>query len=130
AVVFAISGYRQGFLVGVLSLTGFLVGGGLGLWVAPKLISGNSRGVTQAVVAVGLVIGLAALGQILMTIFATKARAAVTWRGARIADAIGGAFVSVIGLLIGAWLIASLVVQLGANGLTTQIRDSRVLTAI
>ena len=38
-LVFAITGWRRGFLYGLLSLAGFLVGGAVGLWLAPKLVA-------------------------------------------------------------------------------------------
>ncbi|NED85293.1 CvpA family protein, partial [Streptomyces sp. SID11233] len=37
AVWFAIVGYRQGFVVGILSVIGFLGGGLLAVWVLPVL---------------------------------------------------------------------------------------------
>ena len=39
AVSFAFSGYRQGFVAGVLAFTGFLIGGVAGLLLAPRVVS-------------------------------------------------------------------------------------------
>ena len=39
ALSFAFSGYRQGFVVGVLAFAGFLAGGVVGLLLAPRLVS-------------------------------------------------------------------------------------------
>ncbi|MET0740800.1 MAG: MarP family serine protease [Candidatus Nanopelagicales bacterium] len=128
---FAVSGYRQGFVVGVLSLTGFLVGGAVGLWLAPELLGQTDGGLGTALLALGIVLGLAIGGQILATMAGTRLRGSVTSRVARTADAAGGALVSVCGLLLGAWLIASLAVQVDATGgLSSRIRDSKVLTTV
>ena len=44
ALSFAFSGYRQGFVVGVLAFAGFLAGGVVGLLVAPRLVSALRAG--------------------------------------------------------------------------------------
>ena len=88
-------------------------------------------GVGTALLALGIVLGLAIGGQILATMAGTRLRGSVTSRFGRAADAAGGALVSVCGLLLGAWLIASLVVQVDATGgLSSRIRDSKVLTTV
>jgi len=64
-VVFAVNGYRQGFLVGLLSFIGFFGGALLGLQVGPLIadhLNGDSTRVIVSLAAVfGLGAGLAAL---------------------------------------------------------------------
>jgi hypothetical protein len=56
ALSFAWSGYRQGFVVGVLAFTGFIGGGIGGLVVAPSLVAGLDQGLGQSVLAIAIVL--------------------------------------------------------------------------
>src|SRR4029079_13397860 len=66
-LVFAISGYRRGFVVSVLSLVGFVSGGALGMWLLPELLRRwdalDNSAVGRTMVLVFGVFFLAALGQ-------------------------------------------------------------------
>src|SRR6202008_3456608 len=58
-VVFAISGYRQGFVIGVLSFFGFFGGALIGLQVGPLLAEQFSDNSVRGVVALVSLFGLA-----------------------------------------------------------------------
>jgi Ni,Fe-hydrogenase III small subunit len=64
-LIFAISGYRQGFLIGVLSFAGFFVGALLGLQLGPLVADRFTTPTLRIVVALIAVFGLAILGQAL-----------------------------------------------------------------
>ncbi len=69
ALAFAVSGYRQGFVVGVLSFVGFLGGGVLGAQVAPSVAESQFFSqFPRAVVGLGVVFLLASVGQVLATL--------------------------------------------------------------
>ena len=51
AVSFALSGYRQGFVVGVLAFAGFIGGGIIGTVLAPALVQGLNAGLGQSLLA-------------------------------------------------------------------------------
>src|SRR5512138_1232747 len=93
-VMFAISGYRQGFVVGVLSFVGFLGGGVIGAHFAPSLHSALGLTMNSALFGVLVVFVSASLGQLAATAVGTALRRRLTWRSARTADAAGGAVVS------------------------------------
>ncbi|WP_235608273.1 CvpA family protein, partial [Frankia casuarinae] len=108
-VLFAISGYRQGFLVGALSFVGFLGGGVLGAKVAKpfaELIGQESHG---AMVGLLAVLGLALVGQVAGTAIGVASRDRVTWRPGRAVDAAAGAVLSGLSVLLVAWLLATAV---------------------
>ncbi|MGO4428792.1 CvpA family protein, partial [Streptomyces sp. MCAF7] len=67
AVWFAVVGYRQGFVVGVLSVIGFIGGGLAAVYLLPVIWDGTtdqaSPGTFGAVMAVVLVIVFASVGQ-------------------------------------------------------------------
>jgi S1-C subfamily serine protease len=127
-VVFAISGYRQGMLVGVLSFIGFLGGGAVGALVAPHVatVTGGSR--AQALVAVAVVFAVATIGQLLTTLVGTALRNRLHWRPARLVDSAAGAVVSVVSVLLVAWLVGTAVARTSTfPGLSRQVRHSLVL---
>ena len=129
--VFAVSGYRQGFLVGVLSLVGFLGGGLLGARVAPELASvGPFDRVPTAVLGVVAVLVLALVGQLLATTVGGRLRARLTWRPARLLDALAGTAVSVTGLLLVAWLVGTAVASSPYPLLSSQVRRSEVIARV
>ena len=102
AVWFAVVGYRQGFVVGILSVTGFLGGGLVAVYLLPVALgpahrTGRRLGTIGAVVAVAIVIVCASVGQAFTTHLGNKLRRYITWSPARALDATGGALVNVAG---------------------------------
>ena len=63
---FAVAGYRQGFIIGVLSLLGFVAGIALGAYVAPGISrSLATRTSWQAFLAILVVFVLAIIGMLI-----------------------------------------------------------------
>lgn len=130
-LLFAITGYRQGFIVGVFSFAGFIGGGILAALTAPDLIQGwlEDPG-QQALLAIAVVFLAAALGQFLSSYLGTLVRNQVTWDSARVLDAIGGAVVSGLSVLLVAWFIGSTVANSALPMVAQQVKDSRVLQSM
>lgn len=130
-LLFAITGYRQGFIVGVFSFAGFIGGGILAALTAPDLIQGwlEDPG-QQALLAIAVVFLAAALGQFLSSYLGTLVRNQVTWDSARVLDAIGGALVSGLSVLLVAWFIGSTVANSALPTVAQQVKDSRVLQSV
>lgn len=130
ALSFGWSGYRQGFVVGVLAFTGF-IGGGVGaLLLVPSLVSGLEPGLGQSVLAVAAVLLAATVGQVLLAWLGSLVRDRLTWRPARVIDASLGALVSVLAMLLVAWFLASALRPGPVPTLSRQIVDSRVITTV
>ena len=130
-VLFALSGYRQGFVVGALSFVGFLGGGLLGAQVAPEVAALDPlASFPRAVVGLGVVFAAATLGQVLATLLAAAVRRRLVWRPARQLDALGGAVVSVVSLLLVAWLVGRAVASSPYPELASQVRRSVVITTV
>src|ERR1043165_375342 len=90
-ILFAFSGYRQGFVVGILSFIGFFGGAIIGLQVGPALARlVNSDGL-KLVVSLVTIFGLAVLGQALAGWAGGRLRRGIRSRNAQVADDIGGA---------------------------------------
>ena len=130
-LLFAVSGYRQGFVVGALSFVGFLGGGVLGAQVAPALArTGPLARFPQALVGLVVVFVLASLGQLLATTLGGVLRNRLVWRPARVVDAVAGAGVSVVSVLLVAWLVGTAVAGSRFTLLSSQVRRSEVLHAV
>lgn len=131
AVLFAVSGYRQGFVVGVLSFFGFLGGGVLGATIAPTLLrTGPLADLSRTPVAIGIVFLLASLGQVLASVAGAWVRKHLVWRPARVVDAVAGSVISVVSLLLVAWLVGTAVASSPFTGLASQVRRSQVLAVV
>ncbi|HET9381223.1 MAG TPA: MarP family serine protease [Streptomyces sp.] len=134
AVWFAIVGYRQGFVVGILSVIGFVGGGLVAVYTLPVLwdvLTDNSEvGTTAAVVAVVVVIVCASVGQALTTHLGNKLRRYITWSPARALDATGGALVNVVAMLLVAWLIGSALAGTTLPTVGKEVRNSKVLLGV
>ncbi|SDK44909.1 MarP family serine protease [Streptomyces indicus] len=133
AVWFAIVGYRQGFVVGILSVLGFLGGGLVALYVLPviwKQFTEEQAGTTAVVVWVVVVIVCASVGQAFTTHLGNKLRRYITWSPARALDATGGAVVNVAALLLVSWLIGSLLAGTTMPTVGKEVRNSKILNGI
>ncbi|WP_329280246.1 MarP family serine protease [Streptomyces sp. NBC_00691] len=134
AVWFAIIGYRQGFVVGILSVIGFLGGGLVAVLLLPILwdqLTDNSEvSTTATVVFVMVVIVCASVGQAFTTHLGNKLRRHITWSPARALDATGGALVNVVAMLLVAWLIGSGLARTTMPTLGKEVRNSKVLLGV
>ncbi|MFC8436075.1 MarP family serine protease [Streptomyces sp. NPDC057253] len=134
AVWFAIVGYRQGFVVGILSVIGFLGGGLVAVYTLPVIwdaVTDHAEvGTVAAVVGVVVVIVCASVGQALTTHMGNKLRRYITWSPARALDATGGALVNVLAMLLVAWLIGATLAQTTMPTVGKEVRGSKVLLGV
>ncbi|MEV8018858.1 MarP family serine protease [Streptomyces sp. NPDC086554] len=135
AVWFAVVGYRQGFVVGILSVIGFLGGGLVAVYLLPIIWGAltddkQAVGTTAAVVAVVIVIVCASIGQAFTTHLGNKLRRYITWQPARALDATGGALVNVVAMLLVAWLIGSALAGTTLPTLGKEVRNSKILLGV
>jgi S1-C subfamily serine protease len=128
AVAFAVSGYRQGFIVGSLSFIGFVGGAVLGAQFGPAISRAIVGGQTQQdVVAVVLLISAAIIGQFVASSIGAYVRQAMTSPSSTILDSIGGSAVSVLSMLLIAWAIGSVLTASSFQGVVKQVDNSVVL---
>ena len=131
AAAFAVSGYRQGFVIGALSFAGFLGGAVAGAVFAPgisrALVGGQSR---QDLVAVVVLVLFAIVGQFAASAIGTALRSHMTWRAATFVDSVGGGAVSVLSVLLIAWVIGSVLAGSPFTGVVNQVNDSAVLRTV
>jgi S1-C subfamily serine protease len=128
---FAVAGYRQGFIIGVLSLAGFVVGVSIGAVIAPSVSRALAKSVPwQAFIAILVVFGMAVLCMLLASGIGVAVRSRLTGRPATIADSLGGAAVNVVAVVIVAWLIGSFVLNAPFPVIASQVNRSAVLRTV
>ncbi len=129
-LVFAISGYRQGFVIGALSFGGFFSGVLIGLQVGPLIANQFADSGARLVVSLVTIFALAVLGQTLAGWLGTHLRRQISSKPLQRLDDAGGAVVSLVAVLLVASLIA---VPLGSTpfpDLNRQVRESAILGGV
>ncbi|QFY05615.1 MarP family serine protease [Nonomuraea phyllanthi] len=130
-IAFGVSGYRQGFIIGVMSFVGFVGGAVLGVFIAPPIAKAVVSGDTpQALLAIVIVFLAATIGQFASSTLGAVVRSHVTWEPAKVADAVGGTFSSALSVLVIAWVIGSLIVSTAFTPLVDQVKNSALLTTV
>lgn len=129
-LIFAISGYRQGFVVGALSFGGFFSGALIGLQVGPLIAEQFTDAAMRIVASLIAVFALAVLGQTLAGWFGTRLRRAITHPHGQRLDDVGGALVSVLAVLLVAWLVAVPLSSSSLPWLNREVRSSALLTGV
>src|SRR5215218_4789863 len=131
ALLFALSGFRQGLLVSATSILGFLGGAVLGAQLSGPVadrIDGSS--VTRVFAALVVVLAGALLGQILAGAAGRALRSRVTWEPAKMVDSVAGAVVSAASVLLVAWMVASPLASSPFPQVASQVRQSALVQAV
>ena len=132
AAAFAVAGYRQGFIIGVLSFVGFTGGAVLGIYLAPGIamtLTGKQN--LQAVLAIVGVFAAAVIGMLVTSALGVLIRSHIRGGPSTLLDSIGGAAVNVVAILVLAWLIGSLVAYAPPfPAFARQVNDSVLLRTV
>ena len=131
AAAFAVAGYRQGFIIGVLSFAGFVGGVALGAVFAPRIAKALATSLNvQAFLAILIVFIVAMIGMLVTSGIGVALRSRLRWRPATILDSIGGAAVNVAAVLLVAWMIGSFVAYSPFLGIAREVNNSVVLRSV
>jgi S1-C subfamily serine protease len=129
-LAYALSGYWQGFITGAFATAGLLLGGLAGIWLAPLLLGDASPSIWVSLGALFVVLVMASIGQAALQFAGTKIRSKLTWQPIRAVDAVGGAALSVVAVLVVAWMLGVAISGSRIPGISPQVRDSKVLIAV
>ncbi len=129
-LAYALSGYWQGFVTGAFATVGLLLGGLLGIWLAPRALGDAEPSLWVSLGALFIVILSATLGQALLQFAGAKVRDQITWQPARAVDAVGGAALSAFAVLLVAWALGVAVSGTRIGAITPQVRNSAVLAKV
>lgn len=127
---YALSGYWQGFVTGAFATAGLLLGGLFGVWLAPVALGDATPSLMVSLGALFIVILAASLGQALLQFAGAKVRDKITWRPIRALDAVGGAALSAVAVLIVAWALGVAISGSRIDGVTPLVRNSVVLAKV
>jgi S1-C subfamily serine protease len=130
AVAYAVGGYRNGAVVGLFSLAGFLGGAVAGAQLGRPLGSAIAHGQGQVVVALLTVLVVALVGQLAMVFVARLLRSHITWRSAQAVDSGIGALLGVVSVLLVAWMVAVPLASSPYPTLASQARHSSIVSKV
>lgn len=126
-LAYALSGYWQGFISGAFATAGLILGGLLGIWLAPMLLGSLSPSIGVSLLAVFVVLLCASFGQAILQYAGGKAREKITWQPVRAIDAVGGAALSVVAVLVVTWMLGVGISGSRIPGVGPMVRNSAVL---
>lgn len=126
-LAYAVSGYWQGFISGAFATVGLIAGGLLGIYVAPLVLGRLQPSVGVSILAVFVVLICATFGQALFQYAGGMARDAITWQPIRAVDAVGGAALSVVAVLVVSWMLGVAISGSRIPGFGLLVRNSAVL---
>ena len=126
-LAYAVSGYWQGFISGAFATAGLLLGGVLGVWLAPVLLGDAAPGLWVSLGALFIVLVCASFGQAILQYAGARIRDRITWQPVRALDAVGGAALSVAAVLVVAWALGVAVSGASLPGVSNEVRSSKVL---
>ncbi len=132
AAAFAVAGYRQGFIIGVMSFAGFAAGAIVGAYLAPNVVTllAKSQHV-QAVLAIAGVFAAAVIGMLAASALGVALRSKLHSGPTTVLDSLGGAAVNVVAIVLLAWLLGTLVAYAPPfPALASQVNNSIVLRGV
>jgi S1-C subfamily serine protease len=126
-LAYALSGYWQGFITGAFATAGLLLGGLFGIWLAPVALGDANPSLMVSLGALFIVILSASLGQATLQFAGSRIRDRITWQPVRALDAVGGAMLSALAVLLVAWALGVAISGSRIGGVTPLVRGSAVL---
>jgi S1-C subfamily serine protease len=129
-LAYAVSGYWQGFIAGAFATAGLLLGGMLGIWLAPQLLGNAEPALWVSLGALFVVLICASFGQAVLQYAGAKIRSRITWQPARALDAVGGAALSMAAVLVVAWALGVAVSGAKLPWASSEVRGSVVLDRV
>jgi S1-C subfamily serine protease len=130
ALIAAVSGWRHGMAVALLSFVGVLTGAVLGVRLAPLLAAGVEAPTTRVIVSIVVVVLLVALGETTGVFFGRRIRDRITGQRSLQVDSTLGSVLQAITVVVAAWLVALPLASASFPGLAAGVRGSEVLRAV
>lgn len=130
-LMFAVSGYRHGLIVGLLSFVGFFAGAAVGAFAGPtvaRALTASAAGRALLAILVAFVIAVA--GMLLASWAGLAVRTRLTGRQVTLIDSIGGAVMSGLAVLVIFWLIGSFAGSAPTSAISRQVSGSLVLRTL
>lgn len=133
AIAYAYVGYRNGAIVGILSLTGFLGGAVIGAQVARPVVSRVVNNGAQIPVAIICVLMFATAGQVIGSLLGRRLRGLLVSRRSRWGtgvDSVIGAVVSAVSVLLVAWIVAVPLASAPYPTVASEVQHSSIVRGV
>lgn len=125
------SGFRQGLAVNLSGMLGLVLLGVLAFAAVPKIFGDHgSDEVGTALMALGIVVGAAAIGQAVGTVVGSDIRRGFRSQPMRWLDALGGSVLGAIVVLVASWALGYAVSGADLPYLSNAARSSAVLRTV
>lgn len=129
-VGYTVTGFRQGFVSGALSLAGFLGAAFAAMALLPELVGDVAPGLGRIAIVLGGVLLCAWIGQSLGFLVGRAVRDRVTWRPVRVLDSGLGAVAALLAVALLTWFVAGALRGSPAPGISRAIASSKVVAAV
>lgn len=133
-ISYGVTGFRQGLLVSVLSLAGFLSGGALAMWLVPLAMNQwaqlASSPLLRTVILIAGVFILASTGQAIAVALGGRVRSTLRVKPAQVFDSVLGAVAVVLSAAVLVWFIAGALRGGAPAPIAKAIGESRILRTI
>jgi S1-C subfamily serine protease len=129
-LAYAVSGYWQGFISGAFATGGLLVGGLVGVWLAPQLLGDSAPALWVSLAALFVVLICASFGQAIFQYVGARLRERIRWQPVRALDAVGGAALSMVAVLVVAWALGVAVSGSSLPWVSKEVRGSAMLSRV
>jgi S1-C subfamily serine protease len=126
-IVAGLRGWFQGAIRQILGWIGLIAGFYVGLEIAPSLSSTITHSSVRPVLALGIVLVAAFVGNLAGHILGSMIRRTVKMVKLGFIDSGAGVAVGVVGALITVWLVAALLVATSWSAVATGIQGSRII---
>jgi S1-C subfamily serine protease len=130
AALAAVSGWRHGMAVALLSFVGVIGGALIGVKLAPVVATHVDSPTARVMVSIGIVVILVALGETTGVFFGRRIRDRITGESSRKVDSTLGALLQAFTVVLAAWLVALPLGSTSFPTLSAGIHDSKVLAAV
>jgi S1-C subfamily serine protease len=129
-LAYAVSGYWQGFISGAFATLGLLLGGLLGIWLVPEVLGDAAPALWVTLAALFVVLVCASFGQAVLQYAGARIRDRIKWQPVRALDAVGGAALSMVAVLVVSWALGVAVSGASLPWVSKQVRSSDVLSRV
>jgi S1-C subfamily serine protease len=130
-VAVILRGARTGFLAGVFSLVGVVVGASAGSRIAPSLMPADGNPIYGAGITLGSILAFAVLGEVIARTIGGSIRDRLSSPTSETLDGLGGAALGFALSLVLVWAIGAFALQSPPlAGLHPAVQDSRILQSL
>ncbi len=123
-------GARTGFLAGVFSLVGVVIGASVGSRIAPSLMPDNGNPIYGAGITLGSILAFAVLGEVVARTVGGSIRNRLSSPASEALDGLGGAALGLALSLVLVWAVGVFALQSPLAVLHPAVQDSKILQAL